>query len=85
MKCLDSTEQLDEYLKHFCEKLNTMNPEALALLKKVFWEGTDHWDQLLLEERAEMSGRLVLSKFCEGNHQRIFKIIETLSLSLAML
>ena len=60
----DSTEQLDEYLDHFCTKLNTMNPEALALLKKVFWEGTDHWDQLL-EERAEMSGRLVLSKFAK--------------------
>ena len=39
-----------------------MNPEALAGLKKVFWEGTDNWNNLL-ETRAEMSGRLVLSKF----------------------
>ena len=57
-----STEQLDEYVTHFTEKLVTMNPEAMRLLKKVFWEGTDHWDALL-EERAEMSGRLVLSEF----------------------
>lgn len=58
----ESTEQLDEYMLHFCDKLKEMNPEALGLLKKVFWEGTEDWDQLL-EERAEMSGRLVLSKF----------------------
>jgi methylglutaconyl-CoA hydratase len=31
-------------------------------LKKVFWEGTDHWDKLL-SERAAISGRLVLSDF----------------------
>ena len=57
-----TTEQLDEYIKHFSDKLITMNPEAMALLKRVFWEGTDHWDALL-EERAEMSGKLVLSEF----------------------
>jgi methylglutaconyl-CoA hydratase len=34
----------------------------MALLKKVFWEGTEHWDELLLE-RAAMSGKLVLSDF----------------------
>ncbi len=34
----------------------------MMLLKKVAWTGTDHWDQLLIE-RAEMSGKLVLSDF----------------------
>jgi len=38
-----------------------MNPEALSQLKKVFWEGTDHWGELL-EKRAEMSGDLVLGE-----------------------
>ena len=60
-----STEQLDEYIKHFSDKLVTMNPEAMGLLKRVFWEGTDHWDALL-EKRAEMSGRLVLSDFSKN-------------------
>jgi len=32
------------------------------MLKKAYWEGTEHWDRLL-EERAVTSGRLVLSKF----------------------
>jgi len=58
----DTAEQLDKYIAHFTEKLVTMNPEAMRLLKGVFWEGTQNWDTLL-EERAEMSGRLVLSDF----------------------
>ncbi len=60
-----STEQLDEYIIHLTDKLVTMNPEAMGLLKKVFWEGTENWDDLL-EERAEMSGRLVLSDFSKN-------------------
>ena len=43
-------------------KLADSNPEALSLLKRVFWEGTEHWDTLLFE-RAGMSGKLVLSDF----------------------
>jgi methylglutaconyl-CoA hydratase len=31
-------------------------------MKKIFWKGTDDWDELLAE-RAAISGRLVLSEF----------------------
>ena len=31
-------------------------------MKRVLWEGTEHWDDLLME-RAAVSGRLVLSSF----------------------
>ena len=37
----------------------------MALLKKVMWEGTENWDKLLIE-RAEMSGKLVLSDFTKN-------------------
>ena len=57
----DTVEQLDAYIKHFLDITVKMNPEALSGLKKVFWEGTDHWDELL-DKRAQMSGELVLSK-----------------------
>lgn len=60
----DSTEQLDAYIDHFTKELISKNPEALMLLKKIFWEGTEHWDQLL-EERAGMSGQLILSDFAK--------------------
>jgi len=38
------------------------SPEALRELKKVFWEGTDHWPDLL-KEKAGISGRLIQSEF----------------------
>ena len=34
-------------------------------MKKSFWRGTDHWDQLL-NEQAKISGRLVLSSFTKN-------------------
>ena len=43
-------------------KLATYNPDAITQLKQALWEGTDNWDRLL-EERAAMSGTLVLSDF----------------------
>lgn len=58
----ETVEQLDAYIAHFCKNLCTGSPEALAELKKVFWQGTEHWDTLL-NERAAISGRLALSDF----------------------
>ncbi len=61
-KVFDSTSALDEALQTLAENLCSYNPEAMREMKKVFWKGTDHWDELLAE-RAETSGRLVLSEF----------------------
>lgn len=58
----DTVEEMDVALQSLAEKLSQSNPEAMAQLKKVMWEGTEHWDKLL-EERAEMSGKFVLSEF----------------------
>jgi len=58
----DSTEELDEAVKAFAENLCTYNTEAMKEMKKIFWKGTEDWDSLLIE-RAEISGRLVLSEF----------------------
>jgi methylglutaconyl-CoA hydratase len=49
----------------FAEKLASYNPEALLDMKKVFWEGTENWDNLLYE-RAAISGKLVLSDFTKN-------------------
>ncbi len=57
-----STEDLDKAVNSLAEKLSKSNPEAMSMLKKVFWQGTENWDALLIE-RAEMSGKLVLSDF----------------------
>jgi methylglutaconyl-CoA hydratase len=56
----DTAEQMDEYLDQLCGKWASYSQDALQSLKKVFWEGTDHWDTLL-SERAAISGRLSLT------------------------
>lgn len=55
-------EELDEAIRAFARKLETYNPDAVAELKRVFWEGTDDWEKLL-DARAATSGHLVLSTF----------------------
>lgn len=57
-----TTADLDKEVDALASRLATSNPEAMAMLKAVMWQGTDHWDQLLVE-RAGMSGKLVLSDF----------------------
>jgi methylglutaconyl-CoA hydratase len=59
---LDTEEALDAAVQAFATKLAAYNPEALTDLKRVVWQGTEHWDTLLVE-RAAISGRLVLSDF----------------------
>jgi methylglutaconyl-CoA hydratase len=55
-------ENMDESVYRLANTLAHSSPEAMSELKKIFWKGTDHWDELL-KERAAISGRLVLSNF----------------------
>jgi methylglutaconyl-CoA hydratase len=55
-------EDLDSALMLLAKKLAESSSEAMKELKRVFWEGTEDWD-VLMEKRAEISGRLVLSEF----------------------
>lgn len=57
--------QMDAAIQKLSTQLAASNPEAMHALKKIFWEGTEHWDQLLLD-RAAISGRLVLSDFTKA-------------------
>ena len=56
----DSVSGLDSAFDGFVQTLAKSNPEATASIKSTLWHGTDDWDRLL-DARAEMSGRLVLS------------------------
>ncbi|NND80276.1 MAG: enoyl-CoA hydratase/isomerase family protein [Maribacter sp.] len=64
-KVFSSLNELDKELEFFAQKLATYNPEALSEWKKVLWEGTENWGQLL-SERAAISGTLVLSEFTKN-------------------
>jgi methylglutaconyl-CoA hydratase len=61
----DTVEELDQAVNALAQKLSNSNPEAMRMLKAVFWEGTGNWDELLAE-RAAMSGKLVLSDFTKN-------------------
>ncbi len=55
-------ESMDESIARLASTLAASSPDAMQELKKIFWKGTDHWDQLLTE-RAAISGRLILGEF----------------------
>jgi methylglutaconyl-CoA hydratase len=57
-----TVEEMDDAVQVLANKLAKSNPEAMSMLKKIFWEGTETWDNLL-KVRAGMSGQLVLSDF----------------------
>jgi methylglutaconyl-CoA hydratase len=61
-KVFSSLKEMDKELDFFTQKLSTYNPDALYEWRKVLWEGTENWD-LLLSERASITGTLVLSEF----------------------
>lgn len=58
----ETIDEVDNAVNNLARTLAVSNPEAMKSLKKVSWANTDHWDSLL-EERAEISGKLVLSDF----------------------
>lgn len=64
-----TTEELDQAVLDLAEQTRGYNPEAAAAIKRICWEGTEHWDQLLAE-RAEISGRLVLSAYTKETLKR---------------
>ena len=61
----ETTEGMDEFVSKLANTLAHSSPQAMAEMKKVFWKGTEHWDELL-KERAAISGKLVLSNFTKN-------------------
>jgi methylglutaconyl-CoA hydratase len=58
----ESIENMDEAIFKLSNTLAHSSPQAMAEMKKIFWKGTESWDELLIE-RAKISGTLVLSEF----------------------
>ena len=61
-KVFETVKELDEEVEILASKLASYNPSALGEMKKVLWENTQNWNELLAE-RALVSGKLVLSDF----------------------
>lgn len=56
---------MDDSITRMTTTLSNSSPDAMREMKKIFWTGTDHWDELL-KERAKISGRLILSEYSKN-------------------
>ena len=68
----ESAEEMDRAIQTLAEKLASSNPDSMRALKEAMWDGTDHWDSLLLE-RAATSGTLVLSDYTKKTLEKLKK------------
>ena len=66
----DSIAEMDEKLAQFLQKLSERSDDALALIKKVSWEGTDHFNDLM-PARIHMSASLILEDSAKQNIEKI--------------
>lgn len=61
-RVFDDIATMDAAINGLAGTLSASNPDAMTLMKKVSWSGTEDWEALLAQ-RAKMSGTLVLSEF----------------------
>ena len=61
-RLLPNVTALDAEIAAFARTLGASNPDAVARIKRITWPESEEWPRLL-EERASMSGTLVLSDY----------------------
>ena len=66
----ENISEMDQQIDGFLKKLSTRSYDALALIKIVSWEGTEHFEQLM-PERILMSARLILEDSAKKNIEMI--------------
>lgn len=66
----DDVDAMDAGIQRLTDKLCGQSVAAQRELKRIFWEGTEHWDSLL-KERAAISGSLVLTPEAKAAIQKI--------------
>jgi methylglutaconyl-CoA hydratase len=57
-------QDLEDSLQRLVKHLSHSSLPAMKEIKKILWQGTSHWDQLLTE-RAKISGHLVTSEISQ--------------------
>ena len=68
----ETNDNLNKHVSSVANQLAKYNPEALAEFKKIQWEDSNHWDDLLAQ-RAKISGRLALSPFTKTQLKKFIK------------
>lgn len=65
----DDIAAMDAEIHALTRQLVKSSPDAMKEIKRICWEGTEDWDEKLVE-RAKISGRLVLSDFTKAAIQQ---------------
>ena len=63
---------MDQGISELLKTLTHQSASAQKALKKMLWEGFDHWDELL-KSRAIISGKLVLTEESKSSIQLILE------------
>ena len=58
----ETNEQMDIYLQQLCEKLAASSRASMQQIKKIFWENTENWSNLLIERAGISSALWVANK-----------------------
>lgn len=66
----ENIQEMDAKLSAFLQTLSIRSEDALALIKKVSWEGTEHFDELM-PARIHMSASLILEDSAKQNIEKI--------------
>src|SRR5690606_39105453 len=69
-------EEMDALLEQIMITLSGRGDDALALIKKTCWEGTEHFEHLM-PERIYMSASLILEDTAKENIQKIKERLRT--------
>lgn len=68
-RVFDNIEEMNQALNHYLQDLVSYNPKAMELQKKIIWQNTDNWEELL-SQRAVLTAQTVLSEFCKKSLER---------------
>ncbi|MGQ9818463.1 MAG: enoyl-CoA hydratase/isomerase family protein [Candidatus Kapaibacteriales bacterium] len=60
-KVFPSIEEMDLFLRNFLKEITSRNLQTQMELKKLFWEGTDNWDDVLFQ-KAHITAKLLFSE-----------------------
>lgn len=66
----NSISEMDERIEVFLKTLSNRSDDALALIKQVSWEGTEHFNDLM-PDRIHMSASLILEDSAKENIAKI--------------
>ncbi len=72
-KIVNSNEELDHEVEKLAKQLSKVQMNSVQKLKSIFWTGTEDWEKLI-DERSEISARLILAEIASG---RLHKIISS--------